>query len=219
MSCFQSVSKKKKKCSCPRLPGGRRKGHNECAGAGHGSPSSPQVDNRRLEVVVDGLPLFRGAQLAIDTTMVSPVRSDGTARRQCAATSREQFWTKPGGGRSALTRAGSASRRARLVVLGCEVGGRWSEETRQFLTGLVAAKARSEPEIMRKSTMLCGLGDGAFSWRVLHQGRFLCLCWTVSVVLQLMAPLPRPLRWWPTTSMKWVACEELRIVSLFWFLS
>ena len=29
------------KCSCPRLPGGRRKGHNECAGAGHGSPSSP----------------------------------------------------------------------------------------------------------------------------------------------------------------------------------
>ena len=32
-----------------------------------------QVDNRRLEVVVDGLPLFRGAQLAIDTTMVSPV--------------------------------------------------------------------------------------------------------------------------------------------------
>ena len=45
-----------------------------------------QVDNRRLEVVVDGLPLFRGAQLAIDTTMVSPVSSDGTARRQCAAT-------------------------------------------------------------------------------------------------------------------------------------
>ena len=26
-----------------------------------------QVDNRRLEVVVDGLPFFRGAQLAIDT--------------------------------------------------------------------------------------------------------------------------------------------------------
>ena len=29
------------KCSCPCLPGGKRKGHNECAGAGHGSPSSP----------------------------------------------------------------------------------------------------------------------------------------------------------------------------------
>ena len=31
-------------------------------------------------------PLFHGAQLAIDTTMVSPVRMDGSARRQCATT-------------------------------------------------------------------------------------------------------------------------------------
>ena len=28
-------------------------------------------DSRRLEVVADGLPLFHGAQLAIDTTLVS----------------------------------------------------------------------------------------------------------------------------------------------------
>ena len=31
-----------------------------------------RLDGRRLEVVVDGLPLWNGAQLAIDTTMVSP---------------------------------------------------------------------------------------------------------------------------------------------------
>ena len=37
----------------------------------------PRVDNRRLEVVADGLPLFHGAQLDIDTTMVSVVRADG----------------------------------------------------------------------------------------------------------------------------------------------
>ena len=30
-------------------------------------------DTRRLEVVADGLPLHHGAQLAIDTTMVSPL--------------------------------------------------------------------------------------------------------------------------------------------------
>ena len=41
----------------------------------------------------------------------------------------------------------------------------------------------------------------------------------VGVVLQLMAPLPRLPRWWPITSVKWVACEELRIVSPFGFLS
>ena len=39
-------------------------------------------DNRRLEVVADGLPLFGGAQLAIDTTVVSALHADGTARRR-----------------------------------------------------------------------------------------------------------------------------------------
>ena len=31
------------------------------------------ADQRRLEVIADGLPLFHGGQLAIDTTMVSPL--------------------------------------------------------------------------------------------------------------------------------------------------
>ena len=34
-------------------------------------------DNQRLEVVADGLPLFGGVQLAVDTTLVSAVRGDG----------------------------------------------------------------------------------------------------------------------------------------------
>ena len=38
------------------------------------------LDGRRLEIVADGLTLWHGAQLAVDTTMVSPVRRDGTAR-------------------------------------------------------------------------------------------------------------------------------------------
>ena len=40
------------------------------------------MDARRLEVVVDGLPLFGGAQLAVDATLVSAIRSNGTARRR-----------------------------------------------------------------------------------------------------------------------------------------
>ena len=39
------------------------------------------MDGRRLEVIADGLPLFDGAQLALDTTMVSPLHRDGTAKR------------------------------------------------------------------------------------------------------------------------------------------
>ena len=42
------------------------------------------LDGRRLVVVADGLTLFRGAQLAIDTTLVSPLHRDGTARRRAA---------------------------------------------------------------------------------------------------------------------------------------
>ena len=37
-------------------------------------------DSCRLEVVADGLPLFHGAQLAINTTLVSPVGRDGLPR-------------------------------------------------------------------------------------------------------------------------------------------
>ena len=43
-----------------------------------------QLDGRRVEVIADGLPLWHGAQLAIDTTLVSPLHGDGTARRGAA---------------------------------------------------------------------------------------------------------------------------------------
>ena len=78
------------------------------------------ADGRRLEVVVDGLPLFGGAQLAVDTTLVCVLRSDGRPR--------------------AAVEDGAKVTRARrrkettypelvgLVVLGVEVGGRFSTE-------------------------------------------------------------------------------------------
>ena len=42
------------------------------------------TDGRRLEVIANGLPLFKGAQLAIDTTIVCPVRRDGTPNARTA---------------------------------------------------------------------------------------------------------------------------------------
>ena len=36
------------------------------------------------QLIADGLPLFHGAQLAIDTTMVSPLGRDGVPHPQCA---------------------------------------------------------------------------------------------------------------------------------------
>ena len=80
----------------------------------------PVNDGRRLEVVVDGLPFFGGAQLAVDTTLVSSLHCDGLHHRGAAdvdgavlvAARRRKERTCP-----ELVRPG---RRARLVVLaGC----------------------------------------------------------------------------------------------------
>ena len=68
---------------------------------------------------------------AIDTTMVSPVRGD---KRSSHGPSQE-------------TEGAHLSR----------VGPTTQSRPRQLLAGLAAAKARSEPEVMRKSTMLCWL--------------------------------------------------------------
>ena len=104
-------------------------------------------DGRRLEVVADGLPLFGGAQLAIDTTLVSPIRGDGQPRPMCAthdgaalaqARRRKQRTYPEFGGQG----------RARLVVLAAEVGGRWSEEARAFVSQLAKTKAKSVSRVL-----------------------------------------------------------------------
>ena len=41
-------------------------------------------DGRRIEVIVNGLPLFHGVQLAIDATIVSAIKRDGTPRPRAA---------------------------------------------------------------------------------------------------------------------------------------
>ena len=43
--------------------------------------SRDRLDTRKLEVVADGLSLHGGAQLAMDTILVSPLARDGSAKR------------------------------------------------------------------------------------------------------------------------------------------
>ena len=86
----------------------------------------PVNDGRRLEVVVDGLPLYGGAQLAMALNR---------ARKKKETTYPE------------LVRPDS---RARLVVLALEVGGRWSQEARTFVQLLAHARARSEQPLKRR---------------------------------------------------------------------
>ena len=109
-----------------------------------------EADGRRLEVVADGLPLFGGAQLAVDTTVVSALRSDGTAIPRAAHTAgvaleaarrrKERRYPELVGPRA----------RSRLVVFGVEVGGRWSGESQSFISQLARARARGEQPILRR---------------------------------------------------------------------
>ena len=113
-------------------------------------PAPDTSDSRRLEVVVDGLPLFGGCQLAVDTTLVCALHCDGTPHRgaadadgvaaSAARRRKERTYPEIVGPRS----------RARLVVLAVEVGGRWSSETRSFIAQLAKARSRQEPLLLRR---------------------------------------------------------------------
>ena len=109
-----------------------------------------RVDDRRLEVVANGLPLWGGQQLAVDTTLVSPLSGSG---QPCRRGGRVQ------GAALALARRRKErtypellrSERCRLVVLAVEVGGRWSDEAASFVRALARAKAREVPVRLRSS--------------------------------------------------------------------
>ena len=91
-----------------------------------------RVDDRRIEVIANGLPMWGGSQLAVDTTLVSPLTRSGEARfrggtfagaaLQDARRTKERTYPE-------LLR----NRRCRLVVFGIEVGGRWSNEASRFI--------------------------------------------------------------------------------------
>ncbi len=94
------------------------------------------TDTRKIEVVANGLPLFGGAQVAVDTTLVSALRGGGLPR---AGADR-----RPG----VAIRDAERSKRGRYPEL---VGGRWSSSAVSFVQSLAKAKARSCPKLLRRS--------------------------------------------------------------------
>ena len=102
-------------------------------------------DARRLEVVVDGLPVYGGAQLAVDTTLVSALHCDGTARR--GAANRDQVAFAEPRRRKEPTRNSCSLATAKV---GGEVGGRWSDEAVAFIRHLAKARPREEPPVLKR---------------------------------------------------------------------
>ena len=107
------------------LPRGRRTRVHERVHAGFGSRIvQPPRWSSSGGSVTDGLSLFGGAQLAIDTTLVSALRRDGTARE--GAANRNGVAIRSAHRRMERTypEFAGAGGRARLVILAGEVGGR-----------------------------------------------------------------------------------------------
>ena len=103
-------------------------------------------------MVRNGLNLWGGAQLAIDTTLVSPLTRDGQPRRRAGTYAGAALHTA----RRSKERTYPEflqSRRCRLVVLAFETGGRWSHEATTFIRMLAQSKARQAPALLHRSVM------------------------------------------------------------------
>ena len=118
------------------------------------------ADARRLEVVVDGLPLFHGAQIAVDTTLVSPLRRDGTPHSRCAREDGAALRQARQRKERVYPELSGAHGRARLVVLASEVGGRWSGRKRSSVNTRARSLVRNLPHFS-PARNLHGFGGGA----------------------------------------------------------
>ena len=144
---------------------------------------------RRIEVIAEGLPAFHGAQLAVDTTLVFPLRADGVPHRRCAdesgaaleAARRRKDRTYP----ELSGRVVAPS----LVVLPGEIGGRFSEEALSFLRTLARAKVRPIPTPLRSRARLSWMHSGGPCWLATRRARSLRRCSIGEAILGRMATL------------------------------
>ena len=107
------------------------------------------ADGRRIEVIANGTGLFHGAQLAIDTTIVSGLRRNGTARPRAARVDGAVLENARKRKEDTYPELTGEYGRARLVVFAVEVGGRWSSESFQLIRLLAKGRAEQEPEHIR----------------------------------------------------------------------
>ena len=91
--------------------------------------------------------------MAVDATLVSPVRRNGLPQPRTGTEDGHQLRVARRR-KEAKYRELLDSGRCRLVVLGLEVGGRWSEEALTFVRLLAKSKARSCPHILCASAQM-----------------------------------------------------------------
>ena len=135
----------------------------------------PADDARAVEVLASGLPLFHGAQLAVDITLRSALTTTGLLRPGAAVVDGIVCMAA----RADKERKSSEllnGDKCRLVVFALETGGPWSLEAVDFIERLAMARAWDAPPNLQRSAFL--------SWRR-H--------WTRMITISLPTRWPSPL--------------------------
>ena len=101
----------------------------------------PVTDQRRIEVIANGLPFWGGKQLAVYTTVVSALSGRGVARGRWDGQAIHEAQLVDGS-------------RCHVLVMAFEVAGRGSHEGVTFLQSLAWYKSLSVPRVLRRSTQL-----------------------------------------------------------------
>ena len=94
-----------------------------------------------------------GVPLCCDSTMVSPLRRDGGHRPRTHDTDGAALRVAEQR-KKRRYRELTTGRSGRLMVLSCEVGGRWGRDSLQLVRMLAKQKARAAPALLRRSAEL-----------------------------------------------------------------
>ncbi|CAK0900915.1 unnamed protein product, partial [Prorocentrum cordatum] len=110
------------------------------------------LDRRQLDLVVYGISP-NGVPLCCDSTMVSPLRRDGWHRPRTFDTDGAALLVAERRKRRRYHEL-TTGHSGRLMVLSCEVGGRWGRDSLQLVRLLAKQKARAAPALLRRSAEL-----------------------------------------------------------------
>ena len=122
----------------------------------------PANDARAVEVLASGLPLFHGAQLAVDITLRSVLTATVMLRPGAAVVDGIVCMAARADKELKYSKL-LCGDRCRLVVVALETCGRWSPEAVDFIERLAMARARDAPPNLQRSAFL--------SWR----RRWICM--------------------------------------------
>ena len=111
-----------------------------------GIPTIPPTDKRHIEIVVTGLPLHQGKPIAIDVTLISPLKTNGqphpNATRKAGSTFAAVEKRKKQRQYPELTNDGPL----RLAVAAIETGGRMNNELKSIIDAAATLRARQEAD-------------------------------------------------------------------------